>query len=122
MDRIFLEGMRFYGFHGVLPHEKRDGQTFIVDVELSVDLREAGQTDRLEQTVNYSSVFDCIRRIVEQERYDLLEKLASVISEAVLSGFERVEAVTVRIRKPQVPIRGELDWAGVEIRRSRRDA
>lgn len=118
-DKILLEGMVFYAYHGADPAERRLGQRFVVDLELWVDLRRPGRTDRLEDTVNYSQVFRAVREVVEGPPRDLLEALAQAIADRVLEGFP-VEAVRVRVKKPQVAIKGSvLSYAGVEIYRRR---
>jgi dihydroneopterin aldolase len=117
-DRILLEGMQFEGTHGVLPEEQLAPQPFEVDVELALDLRAAGATDDLEQTVDYGQVFDVCREIVESTRFNLLEALAEAIAHELLTGFPASE-VTVRLRKPRVKLGGPLRSAGVEIRRRR---
>jgi dihydroneopterin aldolase len=119
-DRILLEGMQFEGTHGVLPEEQLAPQPFEVDVELALDLRAAGATDDLEQTVDYGQVFDVCREIVESTRFNLLEALAEAIAHELLTGFPASE-VTVRLRKPRVKLGGPLRSAGVEIQRRRRD-
>lgn len=68
MDRIVLDHMEFYGYHGCLPEERQQGQTFFVDAVLHLDLRAAGEQDNLAQTVNYADVFTKIRSIVEGNR------------------------------------------------------
>jgi dihydroneopterin aldolase len=117
-DRILLEGMEFEGTHGVLPEEQLAPQPFEVDVELALDLRAAGATDDLEQTVDYGQVFDVCREIVESTRFNLLEALAEAIAHELLTGFPASE-VTVRLRKPRVKLGGPLRSAGVEIQRRR---
>lgn len=120
MDEILLEGMRFYGYHGVNPEEQALGQRFVVDLSIAADLRQSGASDRLAETVNYSAVFQRVRTIVEGERYQLLEALAESIAGAILREFDAASGVTVTVRKPSVAIKGSiLDSAGVRIRRSR---
>ena len=120
MDEIFLEGMRFYGFHGVNPEEQTLGQRFVVDLAVSADLRQAGRTDDLSATISYSAVFKVVRPIVEEQRFDLLEALAESIVAAILRDFEMAEGVMVTVRKPGVAIKGAiLDAAGVRIHRHR---
>src|SRR5215211_4364522 len=121
-DEILLEGMRFYAYHGVNPEERSLGQRFIVDVVLAVDLRRAGQSDELANTVSYSAVYKVVRRIMEGEPRQLLEAVAESIASEILASFQDVGQVTVTVRKPEVPIKGSmLDGAGVRIRRSRGD-
>lgn len=111
--------MEFEGRHGVGDEERADLQSFELDVELTLDLREAGTSDDLEQTVDYSTVFERCRTIVEERSFHLLEGIAEAVAADLLSGFPRLESVIVRVRKPGVPIDGVLDYAGVEIQRSR---
>ncbi len=121
-DEILLEGMRFYAYHGVNPEERALGQRFTVDVALTVDLRRAGQSDDLADTVSYSDVYKVVRRIVEGEPRQLIEAVAEEIAAAILTGFPPVARVIVTVRKPEVPLKGsQLDAAGVRITRSRRD-
>ena len=121
-DEILLEGMRFYAYHGVNPEERTLGQRFTVDVVLSVDLRAAGQSDDLADTVSYSAVYKLLRQIVEGEPRNLIEAVAEPIAAAILASFPLVQRVTVTLRKPEVPMKGAmLDAAGVRITRSRVD-
>ena len=119
-DRIVLAHMAFFGRHGVSDEERADEQEIDIDVEMEVDLAAAGKSDDLEQTVNYAKVFKACRAIVEEQSFHLLEAIAEAIATRLLSDFERIEAVTVRVRKPGVPIDGRLEYAGVEIERRRR--
>lgn len=118
-DTIRLAGMQFVGYHGVLPEERREGQPFVVDVELEADLRPAGQGDDLTRTVDYRGVYDTVRAVVEGPPRQLLEAVAEEIAARLLM-MKRVKAVTVRVRKPQVKLPGPLDYSAVEIHRVRR--
>jgi dihydroneopterin aldolase len=121
-DEILLEGMRFYAYHGANPEEQALGQRFLVDVALAVDLRLAGQSDDLMNTVSYSAVFKVVRGIVEGEPRQLIEAVAEDIAAAILTQFPRVASLTVTVRKPEAPMKGSmLDAAGVRITRSRFD-
>ena len=116
-DKIELRGMAFYGFHGVSPAEKELGQRFVVDVDIFRDLTKAGRTDDLGDTVNYSEVYRTVRDIVEGPSLNLLESVAAAIAEGVL-GSHDAGAVRVRVRKPEVPMKGSiLTHAAVEIYR-----
>ena len=121
-DEIFLEGMRFYAYHGVNPEERALGQRFTVDVILAVDLRRAGESDELSDTVSYSAVYKLVRGIVEGEPRQLIEAVAEEIAAEILTNFPPVQSVSVTVRKPEVPMKGSmLDAAGVRITRSRTD-
>ena len=118
-DRIILKGMTFYGYHGVLAGEKVAGQPFVVDLVLYLHLDRAGRRDDLACTVDYSQVFDAVKRVVEGERFNLVEALASTIAERVLASFP-VEGVRVRVKKPMAPVGGMLEYAAVDLRRWRK--
>ena len=119
-DEILLEGMRFYAYHGVNPEERVLGQRFTVDVALAVDLRSAGTSDDLADTVSYSAVFKRVRGVVEGEPRALLEAVAETVAADILVAFPSVQRVIVTVRKPEAPLRGAmLDAAGVRISRWR---
>jgi dihydroneopterin aldolase len=120
MDRILLNGLVFFGRHGCHAAEKELGQKFTVDIELECDLRRAGETDALEDTVDYVAVYNTAKEIIEGEPVQLLENLAQRIAEFALQD-PKVVSAWVRIRKPHVAIPGALDYLGVEITRSRED-
>lgn len=118
MDSIIIKGMQFYGYHGALAQEQQLGQKFIVDVVLSLDLKPAGQTDRLDHTVNYAAVYHSVKQIVEGKPFKLIEALAETIAENILQNFD-IQAVNVQVRKPQAPIPGMFDYVAVNITRHR---
>lgn len=117
-DKILLQNMMFYAFHGVFNYEREHGQRFYVDVELGTDTKEAGELDDLNYAVDYTVVYKKIKEIAEKHRYKLLESLASNISNELLK-LDRIDSVTVRIRKPAVPIPGQIDYVQLEITRRR---
>ncbi len=117
LDVIRLLNMTFYAFHGVDEAERKLGQRFEVDAELFLDLRRAGETDDLTQTVDYVRVYELIEEIVIEHEYQLIETLAEEIAQSILKTFP-VEEVTVRVRKPNAPFRGICDAVEVEITRS----
>lgn len=117
-DKIIIRGMEFFGRHGVLPAEQELGQRFIVDVEMTCDLGEAGRSDDLGRSVDYSRVFELVAGIVTGKPYKLIEALAERIAREILSGFS-VDEVLVRVKKPHAPLRGVFSWVGVEITRRR---
>ncbi|MCA9862912.1 MAG: dihydroneopterin aldolase [Thermomicrobiales bacterium] len=119
-DEILLEGMRFYGYHGVHPEEQRLGQRFVVDVALVMNLQRAGEHDELDATVSYSVAYAEIRRVVEGEPRRLIESVAEQIAQALLRLDKRVQQVRVRVAKPEAPVKGAiLDTVAVRITRSR---
>ena len=120
-DRMILEGMRFYGFHGVNPEERVLGQEYLVDLTVEMDLGPAGRSDRLEDTISYTHIYRAVREVMEGEPRNLLEAAAQSIADRVLSDFP-VDSVSVRVKKPHPPIRGSIiEYATVEIFRRRKD-
>ena len=118
-DRIVLEDMRFYGFHGVNPEERVQGQEYLVDLAVEMDLSLAGRSDRLEDTVSYAHIFRTVKDVMEGEPRNLLEAAAQSITEKILADFP-VDSVSVRVKKPHPPIRGAvLEIAIVELTRRR---
>jgi dihydroneopterin aldolase len=114
LDRIAVTGITARGFHGVLEHEKREGQTFVVDVALGVDTREAARTDDLARTVDYSAVAADVVAIVSEGSLDLIETLAQRIADACLAR-DLVEAVEVVVHKPDAPVGVPFDDVTVTI-------
>jgi dihydroneopterin aldolase len=117
-DRIFLVGMRFFGYHGALPEERERGQEFVVDVEVEADLAAAGRSDALGDTVDYREVYEAARAVTTGLPRQLLEAVAEEIASRVLA-LAGVGAVVVRVRKPRPPLPGPLEYSAVEVRRSR---
>jgi dihydroneopterin aldolase len=118
-DRIVLAGLAFMARHGVHEHEKTTPQRFEVDVELELDLGPAGRSDDLTATVDYGAVATSVRAVLEGPPADLIETLAERIAAQLLEQFVAVDAVVVRVRKPDVRLAAPLAYASVEIRRTR---
>jgi len=117
MDRIELRGMSFTGRHGVRDAERASVQEFRVDVEVEADLAEAGRTDRLADTVDYTKVRTAAREVIEGPPQQLLETLAGAIAERILR-LPRVAAVSVRVAKRPASMQ-PIDAAAVHIKRTR---
>lgn len=116
-DKILMQNMAFFGYHGVLEQENDIGQKFFVDMELYLDTSEAGETDDMNKSVSYADVYQLVKEIVETRKYNLLETLAEVIAEETLEQFDLLEGLMVRIKKPEAPVPGIFDYFGVEITR-----
>jgi dihydroneopterin aldolase len=118
MDRIELRGMSFQGRHGVRDKERDQPQEFKVDIRIDADLTDAGLSDRLADTIDYTEVRSAAREVIEGESKKLLESLASAIAERILT-MPRVEAVSVRVAK-RPPSMQPIDAAAVRINRINR--
>jgi len=117
MDKIFIEGLKFIANHGVLPQEKLMRQPFVVDLDMDLDLRKPGKSDDVSDTIDYSEVFQAIKKIMESKSHNLLESLAEKIAETLLTQYP-LESVRVRIRKPEAPINADFSAFGVEVFRT----
>jgi dihydroneopterin aldolase len=118
-DRIMLTGLRVRGHHGVFEHEKRDGQDFLVDVTVWIDLDTAARTDELADTVDYGALAARAAEIVGGKPRDLIETVATELASDVMND-DRVHAVEVTIHKPNAPIPLTFADVAVTVRRSRR--
>ncbi|MBC1376047.1 dihydroneopterin aldolase [Listeria sp. FSL L7-0091] len=121
MDKIYLNELVFYGYHGVLAEETKLGQTFRVSLILGLSTKKAGMSDSVEDTVSYAEVYETVKEIVEGKPFKLIEALAEKISIEVLAGYPLLEEVTVKLIKPNPPIPGHYDSVAVEIERKRSD-
>jgi dihydroneopterin aldolase len=115
---IELRGLRALGICGALAEERERRQPLEVDLDLSADLTRAAGTDELADTVDYGAICEIVERVVTEERFTLLERLAGRIAEVVLDD-KRVDEVTVSVRKLRPPVPQQLDTAGVRLTVSR---
>ncbi|PLR91884.1 dihydroneopterin aldolase [Bacillus sp. T33-2] len=119
MDKISVNQMEFYGYHGVFPEENRLGQRFVVDLAVELDLKKAGTTDLLEDSINYAELYNLCKEVVEGETYKLLETIAETISGRILTQYPMIYVCHVKVIKPDPPIPGHYRSVAVEITRSR---
>ena len=114
-----MKDLAFFGYHGVMQEETTLGQKFFLDIEIYTDLKKAGKSDAVEDTVHYGEVYNIIKDIVQNKRFKLIEALAENIAEVVLEKFIKIQEINVIVRKPEAPIAGIFDHVGVDIRRTR---
>jgi dihydroneopterin aldolase len=115
---IELHGIILHGYHGVLDEERRDGQRFLVDVELDLEHEQAARSDRIEDAVDYREVVARVRQVSDARAYHLLEAFASAIADALVADWP-VTVVRVRVRKPGVVLDPPVDYAAVAVERRR---
>ncbi|WP_019549266.1 dihydroneopterin aldolase [Streptomyces sulphureus] len=118
MDRVALRGLTARGHHGVFERERKEGQTFVVDLELGLDTVPAATEDDLSRTVNYGIVAEQAVAVVEGEPVDLIETLAQRIADVCLA-HEVVQEVEVVVHKPDAPIAVPFNDVTITIKRSR---
>jgi dihydroneopterin aldolase len=117
-DTIALTGLRARGRHGVYDFERKQGQEFVVDVRLELDLARPAGTDQVTDTVHYGELADRLVEIIGGEPVNLIETLADRLVRACLADA-RVDAATVTVHKPQAPIPHEFADVAVTVRRER---
>ena len=120
-DRIFLTGLLVHAHHGVMEHESKVGQRFVLDLELAIDLKDAAQSDKLVDTVSYAAIVETASHAFTAQSHRLVEAAAGAVADALLAGFAAVTAVKVTVRKPHAPIAAIFADVGVTLVRTRDD-
>ncbi|MDD5091567.1 MAG: dihydroneopterin aldolase [Candidatus Wallbacteria bacterium] len=119
MERIRLNKLEFYGYHGVFSEERKLGQKLLVSLDLQVDLSKACKSDRIEDTVDYTRIYETAKSVIQGSgSFNLLEHLAWQIAGSLLQGFENVKCLEVTVCKPSVPYPG-IGSCEVTVRRER---
>lgn len=119
-DRIFVEGIKFHGFHGLTRMERQIGVRLSVDVILELDLERSGRSDRIGSTLDYRRVHEKVLELGRGRSHRLLESFALALLEALLAEFP-AERATVRVRKETPVLDGIVDAVGVEMTRERQE-
>ena len=119
MDKIILNQLHFYGYHGLFPEERKLGQRFDVDLELFLNLKKAGNSDDMYDSIHYGEAYDLVKVIVEGEPKNLIEAVAETIAAKLLTHFDLLNACSVRVIKPNPPIPGHYESVAVEIYREK---
>ena len=112
-DQISILGIKAFGYHGVLPHEAVEGQEFIVDLLIILDLQTASRSDQLADTINYADLAQIVHNNIVGERVQLIEKLAGRIADEIKSAYKQILSVSVTVHKPHAPI--TLDFHDVSV-------
>lgn len=120
-DYITLTGLRVFAHHGVFDFERAEGQEFVIDVTVFVDLSAAASGDELAQTVHYGELANAVVQSVERDPVDLIETVAERVAGVAL-GFAAVDEVEVTVHKPNAPIEVPFADVSVTIRRGRSDS
>ncbi|MBN1299362.1 MAG: 2-amino-4-hydroxy-6-hydroxymethyldihydropteridine diphosphokinase [Actinobacteria bacterium] len=119
MFEIIIKDLKLYGYHGVKPEEKKEGQHFLFNISLSLAKNtfknDAGLDDDISATVNYSEVISLVKEINRKNKYDLLETLCEVIASNIIECFPMVFKVKVRVEKTNPPIKEDIKSVGVEV-------
>lgn len=119
MDIIKIKGLKLFAYHGVNPEEKEDGQNFVFDIDLYVNINKACASDDVNDTVSYAKVIKTVRRVFTETKYDLLEKCAQVVSDAIFEEYPDVQKVEIILKKPEAPMKADFEYVAVNIVRTR---
>jgi len=119
MERIYITGLELRAFHGVNREEREHGQVFLLDPVLEADLTRGCRSDSLGDTVNYAGVIKTAAAAFTQGACNLIERAAEVTAQAVLGEFPAVQAVTVRVHKPDAPVKMTVEDIAIELHRRR---
>jgi 7,8-dihydroneopterin aldolase/epimerase/oxygenase len=117
-DQIFVEGIKFHGFHGMTKLERQVGVRLSVDVTLELDLEKSGRSDRMADTIDYGAVHQMVIRVGRGRSYKLLEAFSRKLLDELLEGFP-IDKATVRVRKETPVLDGIVDAVGVQMTRAR---
>ncbi len=119
MDQIIISGLEVYAHHGVLAEEKINGQPFILDITLGMDLGRACEDDCLSSTVDYNEVCRLAGDAMTDETFDLIERAAQHVADTLLGAYEAVKTVDITLKKPFAPLCRKVGYVAVSIRRER---
>ena len=119
MDKIRIKNIKLFAYHGVVQEEQFLGQKFEIDVELHSNFSEAGEQDNLSKTIDYDHVYEIIENEFFKNKYKLLETVAEKISNRLLE-IKLVNSLIIKIRKPNAPIKGTIDFVEIEIERKKK--
>lgn len=120
LDKILIKDLKFFAYHGVNPEEKRDGQNFILDITLYSDLSKPCLTDNVNDTVSYAKVIKTVRAVFTEKSFDLIEKAAQTVSDAILDSYPAIVKVKILLKKPEAPVKADFGFVAVEIERERK--
>ena len=115
MDKIIIKGLRVKAYHGVNPEEKENGQMFELDISALLDAKAARLSDDLDDTVSYAKMLKKAVAVFTAEKYDLLECAGDKVAEALLESFQKLQSVTVLVKKPEAPIKADFDFVALEL-------
>jgi dihydroneopterin aldolase len=121
MDKIIIEDLEVFAYHGVAQEEKKLGQMFVLSLQISADLEAAAISGNLDATINYSKACNVVKDILQSESYDLIETVALKVIEGIFHKYNSAQVVKVLLKKPWAPMGQHLKFAAVELERVRGD-
>lgn len=119
MDIIKINGLKIFAYHGVNPEEKETGQNFVFDIDIYVNMTTACFSDNVDDTVNYAKVVKTVTRAFTSQKFNLIERAAQVVADAVLEEYPEVFKVNLTLKKPEAPMKADFNFVAVNIVRER---
>ena len=120
MGLIQLEGMEFFAYHGHYPEEKTSGHRFLLDLSMTTNTVAAELSDNIHDALNYQAVYVTIKKCMEQNEYNLLEHIGRIILDTLFLQFNQLDHATVKIRKMNPPMGGQITSVSVSIEKHRK--
>lgn len=119
MDKIIIDSLRVFAYHGVNPEENEIGQWFVLDIEAWADLSNACSTDELYDTVSYADIIKTVRKAMTEKNCKLLEHAAQYTADVIFRNHSKIQHIKLRLKKPDAPIKADFGFVAVEIERDR---
>jgi dihydroneopterin aldolase len=119
MDKITIKNLKLFAYHGVNPEEKENGQNFYLDIDYYINMQRACQSDDLNDTVSYAKVVKTVKAAFTKEKFDLIEKAAQAVADAIFESFEAIYKLEITLKKPEAPVNADFEYMAVTITRER---
>ena len=119
MDKITIKNLKLFAYHGVNPEEKENGQNFYIDLNYFLDLSLPCESDNVDDTVSYAKAVKIIQKVFTECSYDLIEKAAQKVCDALFESFESIKKIEITLKKPEAPVKAEFDYMAVSLTRER---
>ena len=114
MGKIIIDGLKIFAYHGVNEEEKENGQFFIVDLIAELDLSKAGLTDGIGDTVSYAAIIKSVRRLMTEEKNDLLERVVYRLAQGLFKEYPAIDSLSITLKKPDAPIKADFRFVAVK--------
>lgn len=121
MDRLIIEDLQVYAYHGVAQEEKVTGQMFLVSLRIGVNLERAAASDDVNDTLNYADICNDVQTVMQSGKCDLIEAAAMDIIEYLFRRYAGIVEISVMLKKPWAPMGHHLKYAAVVLERKRGD-
>ena len=119
LDKIIIKNLKLYAYHGVLPEEKELGQFFLLDLIIYTSFNKVVVNDSIENAINYAKVIEYVKIKFIEKKFNLIESAANFLCVSLLKKFQKIDKITITLKKPNAPINAEFSYAAVEVTKYR---